>query len=163
MSIIILMTTLFYKALILQGEIWCWSLLGLKGLRRIIKIMSPKDVWIGSKCILSQVLPCILSLLCFYSWQLFSPYFLPFHYLPHRLWVYTCQPLHITCESQAYRLKTSISCNKDNFCYLTHKSRWIIHAPGLIFGILRLPYPQSGQYWILLVRTKIIFNLLLWW
>ena len=29
---IILMTTVFYKALILQGEIWCWSLLGLKGL-----------------------------------------------------------------------------------------------------------------------------------
>ena len=28
---IILMTTLFYKALILQGENWCWSLLGLKG------------------------------------------------------------------------------------------------------------------------------------
>ena len=32
---IILMTTLFYKALILQGEIWCWSLLGLKGLTRL--------------------------------------------------------------------------------------------------------------------------------
>ena len=29
---VILMTTLFYKALILQGEIWCWSLLGLRGL-----------------------------------------------------------------------------------------------------------------------------------
>ena len=29
---VILMKTLFYKALILQGEIWCWSLLGLKGL-----------------------------------------------------------------------------------------------------------------------------------
>ena len=29
---VILMTTLFYKAIILQGEIWCWSLLGLKGL-----------------------------------------------------------------------------------------------------------------------------------
>ena len=29
---VILMTTLSYKALILQGEIWCWSLLGLKGL-----------------------------------------------------------------------------------------------------------------------------------
>jgi len=28
----VLMTTLFYKALILQGEIWCWSLLGFKGL-----------------------------------------------------------------------------------------------------------------------------------
>ena len=30
---VILMTTLFYKALILQGENWCWSLLGLKGLK----------------------------------------------------------------------------------------------------------------------------------
>ena len=30
---LILMTTLFYKALISQGEIWCWSLLGLKGLK----------------------------------------------------------------------------------------------------------------------------------
>ena len=29
---VILMTTLFYKALIVQGEIWCWSLLGVKGL-----------------------------------------------------------------------------------------------------------------------------------
>ena len=29
---VILMSTLFYKALILQGEIWCWSVLGLKGL-----------------------------------------------------------------------------------------------------------------------------------
>ena len=26
------MTTLFYKALLLQGEIWWWSLLGFKGL-----------------------------------------------------------------------------------------------------------------------------------
>ena len=31
---VILMTTLFYKALILQGEIWCWSLIGLKRLRQ---------------------------------------------------------------------------------------------------------------------------------
>ena len=29
---VILMITLFYKALILQGEIWCWSIWGLKGL-----------------------------------------------------------------------------------------------------------------------------------
>ena len=29
---VILITTLFYKALKLQGEIWCWSLLGPKGL-----------------------------------------------------------------------------------------------------------------------------------
>ena len=27
----LLVTTLFYKAFILQGETWCWSLLGLKG------------------------------------------------------------------------------------------------------------------------------------
>ena len=32
---LILMTTLFCKALILQGEIWRWSLLGLKGLRSL--------------------------------------------------------------------------------------------------------------------------------
>ena len=30
---VILMTILFYEALILQGEIWCWSLLGLEGLK----------------------------------------------------------------------------------------------------------------------------------
>ena len=36
---VILMTTLFYKALILQGEIWCWLLLGLKGLSKISKRM----------------------------------------------------------------------------------------------------------------------------
>ena len=35
---IILMTTMFYKALILQGEIWCWSLLGLKGLIKFIDL-----------------------------------------------------------------------------------------------------------------------------
>ena len=28
---VILMTTLFYEALIELGEIWCWSLLALKG------------------------------------------------------------------------------------------------------------------------------------
>ena len=38
----ILMTTLFYKELILQGEIWCWSLLGLKGL---ITFFHLEEVW----------------------------------------------------------------------------------------------------------------------
>ena len=33
---LILMTTLFHKALLLQGEIWCWSLLGFKGLRKCL-------------------------------------------------------------------------------------------------------------------------------
>ena len=32
---LILMTTLFYNVLMLQGEIWCWLLLGLKGLNCI--------------------------------------------------------------------------------------------------------------------------------
>ena len=30
---VILMTTLSYKSLLLQGEVWCWSLLRFKGLR----------------------------------------------------------------------------------------------------------------------------------
>ena len=35
---VILMTTVLYKALILQGgETWCWSLLGLKGLMKLCK------------------------------------------------------------------------------------------------------------------------------
>ena len=33
---LILMTTLFYKAVILQGEIWRWSLLGLKCLKAAV-------------------------------------------------------------------------------------------------------------------------------
>ena len=35
--VVILLTTLFYNALIFQGEIWCWSFLGLKGLRERMK------------------------------------------------------------------------------------------------------------------------------
>ena len=38
---VILMTTLFYKTLILQGEIWCWSVLGIKGLRAVVNERSP--------------------------------------------------------------------------------------------------------------------------
>ena len=41
---IILMTTLFDKALILQGEIWYWSLLArAKGLKSIFKVKSEKQ------------------------------------------------------------------------------------------------------------------------
>ena len=42
------MKTLFYKALTLQGEIWCWSLSGLKGLT------SP--CWASTVCLLSNSL-----------------------------------------------------------------------------------------------------------
>ena len=50
---VILMTTLSYKTLILQGEIWCWSLLGLKGLIGYVHTMpdsfcaNPKNTRIG--------------------------------------------------------------------------------------------------------------------
>ena len=40
---LILMTTLFYKAVILQGEIWRWSLLGLKGLNNLLCNMKISD------------------------------------------------------------------------------------------------------------------------
>ena len=47
----ILMTSLFYRALILQGEIWCWSLLGFKELRRLQNLYLSKGVgpWIFVK------------------------------------------------------------------------------------------------------------------
>ena len=42
---VILTTTLFYKALILQGEIWCWLLLGLK------ELINPRiKIWILICC-----------------------------------------------------------------------------------------------------------------
>ena len=40
---VILMTTLFYKALISQGEIWYWSLLGLKGLIETFRFKDEDD------------------------------------------------------------------------------------------------------------------------
>ena len=45
---VILMTTLFYKALILQGEIWCWSLLGLKGLKHAFSSHSSQYISHGT-------------------------------------------------------------------------------------------------------------------
>ena len=38
------MTTLFYKALILQGEIWGWSLLGLKSTGHVKHICLPSII-----------------------------------------------------------------------------------------------------------------------
>ena len=47
---LILMTTVFYKAVIFQGEIWCLSLLGLKGLKSnlvlvVVYVLEPKDLF----------------------------------------------------------------------------------------------------------------------
>ena len=54
---VILVTTLFYKALIFQGEIWCWSLLGFKGLNvNFFKIWSSEAelVMMNYACAFSQ-------------------------------------------------------------------------------------------------------------
>ena len=45
---VILVTTLFYKALILQGEIWCWSLSGL------IESMQFQKTAVQARCLLKQ-------------------------------------------------------------------------------------------------------------
>ena len=37
---VVLMTALYNKALILQREIWCWSPLGLKGLKFLFSVVS---------------------------------------------------------------------------------------------------------------------------
>ena len=46
---IILMTTLFYKVLILQGEIWCWSLLGCQDFGTATLSTSLFSLWSGRK------------------------------------------------------------------------------------------------------------------
>ena len=53
---VILVSTVFYKALILQGEIWCWSLLGLKGLRPQVMVW-PKGSNLQPPIPLSNALP----------------------------------------------------------------------------------------------------------
>ena len=53
---VILVSTVFYKALILQGEIWCWSLLGLKGLRPQVMVR-PKGSNLQPPSLLSNALP----------------------------------------------------------------------------------------------------------
>ena len=60
---VILMTTLFYKALILQGEIWCWSLLGLKRLKFSSPSPPRQPLWHDVQCVWttfsdSVPLPC---------------------------------------------------------------------------------------------------------
>ena len=52
---VILMTTLFYKALILQGEIWCWSLLGLKGLKNGIQCFGSSKQWNSVFCLSNKL------------------------------------------------------------------------------------------------------------
>ena len=44
---VILMTTLIYKAVILQGEIWRWSFVGLKGLITVLHYMQDKSFFIS--------------------------------------------------------------------------------------------------------------------
>ena len=57
---VILMTTMFNKALILQGEIWCWSLLGLKGLKNHYNKTSSNKKLTASSLI--RIAICVLFL-----------------------------------------------------------------------------------------------------
>ena len=50
------MTTLFYKALKLQAEIWCWSILGLKGFTEMIF-----SAFISSSCSSLNEINCVFS------------------------------------------------------------------------------------------------------
>ena len=68
---LILMTTPFYKALILQGEIWCWSLWGLKGLKQIEDLP-----W---KCTLHGLFCRISSAVVLYN------YFILFFFVHHKM------------------------------------------------------------------------------
>ena len=59
---VILMTTVFYKTWLLQGEIWCWSLLGFKGLNEkkkdpeqpFLSLRRWLSKWTNSEVILSH-------------------------------------------------------------------------------------------------------------
>ena len=72
---VILMTTLFYKALILQGEIWCWSHLSLKGLIRKLhttlyfQARSRPFVWLLARSWTTQE----YGLFCSLSTKYFNP------------------------------------------------------------------------------------------
>ena len=57
---VILMTTLFNIALVLQGEIWCWSLLVLKGLTSSNKDNSAN--FSGEKNVLWNTSGCLFFL-----------------------------------------------------------------------------------------------------
>ena len=57
---VILMTTLFYKALILQGEIWCWSLLGLNSTDRI-QILTVHFLTVYENSVLSKKKSIVLE------------------------------------------------------------------------------------------------------
>ena len=64
---LIFMTTLLYKALLLQGEIWCWSLLGFKGLNiavvhEVFILLAQKENLFTLKAILLPNIPIYFTL-----------------------------------------------------------------------------------------------------
>ena len=84
---VILMTTVFYKALILQGEIWCCSLLGLKGLKNNVSMKvqledfswSVADIfdkglskWVDNESLPTRIVKCLsfsFNIYFFISWH----------------------------------------------------------------------------------------------
>ena len=86
---VILMTTLFYKALILQGEIWCWSLLGLEGLNRPV-LNSYLALRFGGTKQKKCIIHCWVSrwFLLFYSHKLRCQVWI----LSYQNWSFTVEP-----------------------------------------------------------------------
>ena len=71
---LILITTLFYKALILQGEIRCWSLSWLKGLTLTkITIIKPQRFALIFISLMFLFLFSIFSFICFGQRDLYKP------------------------------------------------------------------------------------------
>ena len=84
---VLLMTTVFYKALILQGEIWCCSLLGLKGLKNNVSMKvqledfswSVADIfdkglskWVDNESLPTRIVKCLsfsFNIYFFISWH----------------------------------------------------------------------------------------------
>ena len=157
---IILMTTLFYKALLLQGEIWCWSLLKLKGLTDQIRAQS-KDFSAGSQADLNRslVLPVAQASLL---WKVYiMEVWLYYHHLPVHLfislvffsWVtatahatvlfpsviqstvfaslLTCQEVRLECDSNKNQWDFSSRYSNCNSCKCNSNSKWVTHRVTL--------------------------------